>query len=52
MGELNGLDFEILELKKLLEWTAEKHHFDFLHPNVVAISERLDFLIVKVMKQP
>jgi hypothetical protein len=51
MGEHNGLDCEIHELKKLLEHTAEQHHFNFLHPKVIALSQRLDFLIVKIMKQ-
>lgn len=52
MGERNRLDFEIYELKRLLERTAEQHHFNFLHPKVIALSQRLDFLIVKIMKMP
>jgi hypothetical protein len=52
MGEHNGLDFQIRELKRQLERTAELHHFNFLHPKVIALSQRLDFLIVQFMKRP
>lgn len=51
MGDNVKLHFEILELKSLLEWTAERQQFNFLHPKVIALSQRLDFLILKSMKQ-
>ncbi|WP_082882562.1 aspartyl-phosphate phosphatase Spo0E family protein [Paenibacillus swuensis] len=44
------LSCEIDQLKKLLENTAEKYKYNFGHPQVLAISQKLDGLILKVMK--
>jgi hypothetical protein len=37
-------------MKQLLIATAEKHNFDFQHPHVITISQKLDALIVELMK--
>jgi uncharacterized protein YaaR (DUF327 family) len=42
---------EIEEMKQLLIDIAEKHDFDFQHPHVLSISQKLDTLIVKAMKE-
>ncbi|MFD2612856.1 Spo0E family sporulation regulatory protein-aspartic acid phosphatase [Paenibacillus gansuensis] len=44
------LTCEIDQLKKLLLNTAEKYKYNFGHPKVLEISQKLDGLIVKVMK--
>jgi hypothetical protein len=43
------IDKEFTKLKKLLETTAEKYKYDFRHPDVLAISRRLDKVIVRMM---
>jgi len=43
------IDKEFTRLKKLLETTAEKYKYDFRHPDVLAISRRLDKVIVRIM---
>lgn len=45
--ELSG---QIDQLKNLLELTAEKYKYNFGHPQVIAISQKLDGLIIQVMK--
>lgn len=51
MAKKVGLDFEINELKLLLETTAKKHKYNFMHPKVLEISQRLDHLIIKMMRE-
>ncbi len=36
-------------LKNLLEDTVERYEYDFCHPDVVAVSQRLDQLIVRIL---
>jgi hypothetical protein len=43
------LDKEIDQLKKKLESTAAKYKYNFHHPKVVEISQKLDILIVRLM---
>lgn len=45
-----GLHFEIDQLKKLLERTAKEHKYNFGHPQVLEISQKLDQLIVVMMR--
>ncbi|MNW14810.1 Spo0E like sporulation regulatory protein [compost metagenome] len=47
----NKLDVEICELKKLLVHLAEQNQFNLLDPRVLALSQRLDILIVQEMKR-
>ncbi|WP_181592517.1 aspartyl-phosphate phosphatase Spo0E family protein [Paenibacillus sp. YN15] len=46
-----NLDVEICELKKLLVHLVEQSQFNFLDPRVLALSQRLDILILQEMKQ-
>lgn len=50
MSHSSGLHIEIDQMKKLLERTAKQYLYNFRHPEVVEISQRLDRLIVKVMR--
>ncbi|MEF3303895.1 aspartyl-phosphate phosphatase Spo0E family protein [Paenibacillus sp. GYB003] len=50
MSQYFGLHAEIDQMKKLLERTAKECMYNFRHPQVVEISQRLDKLIVKVMR--
>ncbi|TLS48281.1 aspartyl-phosphate phosphatase Spo0E family protein [Paenibacillus antri] len=43
------IEKEFAKLKKMLETTAEKYKYDFRHPDVLAISRRLDKVIVRMM---
>ncbi|MBN6188080.1 aspartyl-phosphate phosphatase Spo0E family protein [Aneurinibacillus sp. BA2021] len=45
------LSYRIEELKKLLALTAAQHHFNFQHPCVLYISQKLDQLIIKAMRR-
>jgi hypothetical protein len=42
---------EMLFLKKLLENTAEQYEYDFCHPDVIAVSQRLDQLIIRYLNE-
>ncbi|WJH33116.1 aspartyl-phosphate phosphatase Spo0E family protein [Paenibacillus sp. CC-CFT747] len=44
------LDAEIESVKKHLALIAHKYQYNFRHPQVVAVSERLDRLILRQMK--
>lgn len=44
------LSCRIEELKKLLALTAAQHNFNFQHPSVLHISQKLDQLIIKAMR--
>lgn len=44
------LDLEIDRLKRTLESTAAEYMYNFGHPEVLQISQKLDNLIVKLMK--
>ncbi len=41
---------EIEDMKQLLISIAEKHDFDFQHPDVIMVSQQLDALIIEAMK--
>jgi hypothetical protein len=43
---------EIDDVKKQLEHIVKDHQYDFMHPDVIAISQKLDSLILKMMKKP
>lgn len=45
------LSYRIEKLKTLLALTAAEHDFDFQHPIVLYISQKLDQLIIKAMQQ-
>ncbi len=51
MKDKTRLDQEIAQMKKKLEYTAQCHQYNFRHPRVLAVSQRLDELILTVMKQ-
>ncbi|WCK55196.1 aspartyl-phosphate phosphatase Spo0E family protein [Aneurinibacillus sp. Ricciae_BoGa-3] len=42
---------KICEMKKQMIHVAEEHDFNFQHPKVVEISQKLDLLIVEVMQK-
>jgi hypothetical protein len=44
------LSYRIEELKTLLALTAAQHNFNFQHPSVLYISQKLDQLIIKAMR--
>jgi hypothetical protein len=44
------MDKEITDLKKLLVNTAIEHNYNFQHSEVLAISQKLDTLILKFQK--
>lgn len=45
-----NLPDKIEELKQVLASTAKKHNFDFQHPRVLHLSQKLDTLILKSMR--
>ncbi|WP_199617742.1 Spo0E family sporulation regulatory protein-aspartic acid phosphatase [Paenibacillus alkalitolerans] len=45
------IEEEMLKLKKLLENTAERYKYDFCHPDVLAVSQRLDQVIVRLLTE-
>ncbi|GEN32661.1 MULTISPECIES: aspartyl-phosphate phosphatase Spo0E family protein [Aneurinibacillus] len=45
------LSRRIEELKVLLALTAAEHNFDFQHPSVLYVSQKLDQLIIKAMRR-
>lgn len=52
MDRHNGLcqvNYEINVMKQLLERTVKQHMYNFRHPEVVKVSQRLDTLIVQAM---
>lgn len=42
---------EIDKTKQLLIYTAKKYKYNFRHPKVLAVSEKLDDLILECMKK-
>lgn len=46
----DNLHHQIVQLKYLLASTAKKYEYDFMHPEVLAISQQLDCLIMKAMR--
>jgi hypothetical protein len=44
------LSQRIEDVKALLALTAKQHNFDFQHPSVLYISQKLDELILHAMK--
>lgn len=46
-----NIEDEILRLKAELEFLARKVGYDFQHPEVIALSQKLDKLIIQVMKK-
>lgn len=51
MSSMGKLDGEIDRLKRMLESTASRYQYNFRHPKVLEISQKLDGLIVKLMKE-
>lgn len=47
---MDQLEEQILKLKKDLEWTASYYSYNFCHPQVIKISQKLDGLIIELMK--
>ncbi|WCK54908.1 aspartyl-phosphate phosphatase Spo0E family protein [Aneurinibacillus sp. Ricciae_BoGa-3] len=45
------MEKEITDLKKLLVTTAAEHNFNFQHSEVLALSQKLDILILKFLKK-
>jgi hypothetical protein len=45
------LDGKIDRLKRMLESTAARYQYNLHHPKVLKISQKLDGLIVKQMKE-
>lgn len=45
------IEEEIVRLKVELESLARIHHFNFQHPEVIALSQQLDKLITLVMRK-
>lgn len=45
------LEEEIEKLKEELEELARHHQYNFKHPDVVALSQRLDKLITDAMRE-
>ncbi|AHD06178.1 hypothetical protein ERIC2_c23890 [Paenibacillus larvae subsp. larvae DSM 25430] len=45
------MDREIEQLKVQLKHAAEENQYNFHHPKVLELSEKLDKLIVKMMKE-
>jgi hypothetical protein len=51
MGNGACLNHEIVHLKELLEQTAKLHQYNFRHPKVISVSQKLDGLILKKMQE-
>ncbi len=51
MSPVLTLELQIEQLKESLENAAVQHKYNFHHPSVLQISERLDELIVEAMKR-
>jgi len=49
VSELN-IECEIQRLKEQLELTAKENNYNFQHPQVIALSQKLDKLITLVMR--
>lgn len=45
------LDAQINDLRAKLEWTAQQHKYNFMHPKVLRLSQKLDVLIVSLMNK-
>lgn len=45
------IEKQYTELKEKLETTAQRHQYDFCHPHVLAVSRRLDQIIVRMMEE-
>jgi len=46
-----NIEQEIVKLKVELENLAKFHHYNFQHPEVIALSQQLDKLIIRVMEK-
>ncbi|WCK55097.1 aspartyl-phosphate phosphatase Spo0E family protein [Aneurinibacillus sp. Ricciae_BoGa-3] len=46
-----SVNAQIIELKRLMTNVAQKYNFNFLHPEVIEISQKLDVLIVQALKE-
>lgn len=51
MGNNKSINCEITHMKELLEITARQYEYNFKHPKVLSISQKLDGLIIKKMKK-
>lgn len=45
-----NLEEEIVKLKEELERIARQYQYNFQHPEVIALSQKLDKLITRVMR--
>lgn len=45
-----NLEEEIVKLKEQLERMARNYQYNFQHPEVIALSQQLDKLITRVMR--
>jgi hypothetical protein len=43
------IEDEMKELKQLLENLAERYEYDFCHPDVLEVSQRLDQIIIRLL---
>lgn len=48
---IEQLSGEINKMKLLLEISAQRYHYDLGHPTVIRISQKLDTLILRYIKQ-
>lgn len=49
--ERQNLNYQIKDLRSLLETAAEECKYNFHHPKVVDLSQKLDRLILQEMKE-
>lgn len=47
---MENITRQVEHLKQYLVTVAEKHHFDFLHPEVLRISKKIDELLLVLLK--
>lgn len=52
MSEYVAIADKINDIKKQLESVVIACQYDFMHPDVVKVSQKLDDLIIQMMKKP
>lgn len=52
MSENVAVDVQIDDVKKKLEIIVKQRQYNFMHPDVIEISQQLDDLILQMMKKP
>ena len=45
------LNHEIDHLKGILQDTVQEYEYDFRHPEVISVSQKLDHLILQIMQE-